>query len=411
MVFLYNISVRFIYFFIKIAAILNNSKAKFWIEGRKDVFKFLNAQNFENESIIWIHAASLGEFEQGRPLIERIKKESPQYKILLTFYSPSGYEIRKNYAYADYICYLPLDTASNAKRLLDIVNPKSVIFIKYEFWYHFLNEATKRKIPTIYIAALFWESMSYFQWYLSFFIPIFKKITHYYVQNEASKIALLNNVFNNQKSQISVVGDPRIDRVLQIAKEAKDFPLIEAFCNGKKTLIAGSTWEKDDLILKSLIGNRKDWCFIVASHDISEKRLQFIENQLDSSRVVRYSNLGTDGFQDKNILLIDNIGMLSSIYRYGKLAYIGGGFGSGIHNTLEPMAFGLPVIFGKKYQQFEEAKAMIEQNAAFSIENGNELISIFQKLENIEMYQAANSKIMNYMNQNKGATEKIQFIF
>lgn len=407
MILLYDISVKLIYLIIKIAALFNHSKAKLWIDGRKNTFMYLEAQDFENEHIIWFHAASLGEFEQGRPLIERIKKEYPNYKILLTFYSPSGFEIRKNYAHADFICYLPLDTAKNAKRFLDIVQPKSIIFIKYEFWFHYLNEATKRNIPTIYIAALFWESMSYFKWYLSFFIPVFQKISHYYVQNEASKIALQNNVFKSKAAPISVIGDPRIDRVLQIAKEALSFPLIEAFCNGKNTLIAGSTWEKDDNLLKVLIEKKQDWYFIIASHDISEKRLQFIENQLDKNREVRYSNLAKCDLQTKNILLIDNIGMLSSIYRYGKIAYIGGGFGSGIHNTLEPMAFGLPVIFGKKYQQFEEAKAMVEQSAAFSIENEIELISIFEQLENVEFYNEASQKITNYMNQNKGATEKI----
>lgn len=407
MILLYNIAVRLIYLFIKIATLFKKTKAMQWIDGRKNVFSYLHSQNFDNQDIIWIHAASLGEFEQGRPLIERLKKENPIIKILLTFYSPSGYEIRKNYPHADFICYLPLDTEKNAKQFLDIVKPKTIIFIKYEFWYHYLNEATDRKIPTIYIAALFWESMSYFKWYLRFFIPIFRKINHYYVQNEASKIALLKNVFNNKNAPISVVGDPRIDRVIQIANEAKSFPLIEAFCKDKNTLIAGSTWEKDELILKPLIEKKQDWCFIIASHDISEKRLQFIENQLNKSRVVRYSNLNDTDFKQKNVLLIDNIGMLSSIYRYGKIAYIGGGFGSGIHNTLEPMAFGIPVIFGKKYQKFEEAKAMVERNAAFSIQNFNELILCFEKLENIEFYQKATIEISNYMNLNKGATEKI----
>jgi 3-deoxy-D-manno-octulosonic-acid transferase len=407
MILLYDTFIFLLQGVIRLAAFFNHPKAQLWIEGRKNVFQFLSNHIAAHDNVIWIHAASLGEFEQGRPLIEKIKAEAPDKKIVLTFYSPSGYEIRKNYTFADVICYLPIDSVKNAQRFLNLTHPSCIIFIKYEFWFHYLNEATKRKIPTIYIAALFWDSMSYFRWYLQFFIPIFQNITHFYVQNEASKTALLKYVFKNNHAPITIAGDPRIDRVLQIAKEAKSFPLIEQFCNKRPTLIAGSTWEKDELLLKPLLHSQKQWCFIIAPHDIEEKRLQFIENQYNEKIVVRYSALLINPGLSGDILLIDNIGMLSSIYRYAKVVYIGGGFGQGIHNTLEPMAFGLPVIFGKKYQKFEEAKYMIAQNAAFSVLDSSQLTRIFKQLEKKDFYDQVQQKVIQYMQQNKGATDKI----
>lgn len=403
MILFYDLGVFFYTIFIKIAAIFN-PKAKLWVNGRKGVFEKIALQITDNEHIIWFHAASLGEFEQGRPLIEKIKKEQPQYKILLTFFSPSGYEIRKNYPHADIIAYLPIDTKANAARFLDLVKPKKIIFIKYEFWYHYLNEATLRGIPTIYIAALFDENLSYFKWYLSFFHPVFQRITHYYVQDISSKDVLLKKV---NVHRVTVAGDPRVDRVVAIAQEAKKYPLIDAFARNKTVLVAGSTWSKDELILKSLITKNQDWKYIIATHEIAENRLQSIENQYNRGEVVRFSQANDDNIKAAKILLIDNIGMLSSLYFYGKIAYIGGGFGAGIHNTLEPMAFGLPVIFGTKYKQFEEARTMVERGGAFSVRNEKELNDTFDLLSQKEHYEKANQTIVSYILDNQGATSLI----
>ena len=354
-----------------------------------------------------MHCASLGEFEQGRPLIEKIKKEQPQYKILLTFFSPSGYEIRKNYPHADIIAYLPIDTKANAQRFLDLVKPQKIVFIKYEFWYHYLNEATLRSIPTIYIAALFHENSSYFKWYLNFYQPVFQRITHFFVQDILSKDILLNKGIN----RVTVVGDPRVDRVVTIAKEAKKYALIDAFAKNQNILIAGSTWAKDELILKSLIEKKQDWKYIIAPHEIVENRLQSIENQYNRGEILRFSQANDRNIQSAKILLIDNIGMLSSLYYYGKIAYIGGGFGAGIHNTLEPMSFGLPVIFGEKYQKFEEARTMISLGAAFSVRNEKELEKSFASLSDKEYYEKAKQTILSYMADNQGATQKIYELF
>jgi 3-deoxy-D-manno-octulosonic-acid transferase len=413
MLFFYNLGIFFYTIFIKMAAFFY-PKAKLWVEGRKDVFEKIALQIADNEEIIWFHAASLGEFEQGRPLIEKIKQEQPQYKILLTFFSPSGYEIRKNYPHADIIAYLPIDTKANAQRFLDLVKPKKIIFIKYEFWYHYLNEATLRGIPTIYIAALFYQNSSYFKWYLSFYIPVFQRITHFFVQDILSKDALLHNVGRVQNPQnpdninyVSVVGDPRVDRVVAIAKEAKKYALIDAFANKENVLIAGSTWAKDELILKSFLTRYQDWKIIIAPHEIAEIRLQSIENQYNRGEVLRFSQANEVNVQMAKILLIDNIGMLSSLYFYGKIAYIGGGFGAGIHNTLEPMAFGLPVIFGKKYQKFEEARTMVALGGAFSVRDEKELNDTFDLLLQKEHYEKANQIVLSYMLDNQGATQKI----
>ncbi len=403
MILFYDLGVFFYTIFIKIAALFN-PKAELWVNGRKGVFEKIAFQIADNEQIIWFHAASLGEFEQGRPLIEKIKKEQPQYKILLTFFSPSGYEIRKNYPHADIIAYLPIDTKANATRFLDLVKPKKIIFIKYEFWYHYLNEATLRGIPTIYIAALFHENLSYFKWYLSFFHPVFQQITHYYVQDISSKDVLLNKV---NVHRVTVAGDPRVDRVVAIAQEAKKHPLIDAFAKNKNVLVAGSTWSKDELILKSLITKKQDWKYIIATHEIAENRLQSIENQYNRGEVLRFSQANLDNIKAAKILLIDNIGMLSSLYFYGKIAYIGGGFGAGIHNTLEPMAFGLPVIFGTKYKQFEEARTMVERGGAFSVRNEKELNDTFDLLSQKEYYEKANQTIVSYILDNQGATSLI----
>lgn len=406
MIFLYNICLKLFVATVRIAAKTGHSKAKNWVEGRENIFELLKNKIHEKDKIIWFHAASLGEFEQGRPLIEKVKANYPDYKILLTFYSPSGYVIRKNYPNADIVTYLPADSRWNAVKFLDLVKPSLIVFIKYEFWYHFLHEATLRKIHTIYIAALFRPEMIYFSRLFTLFRSVFTKITHFFVQNTSSRDTIISKVADLNPTRITVAGDPRIDRVLDIAKSAIEFPIVEQFCYGKKILVAGSTWKKDVEILKRF-QNFPDWKLIIAPHELNETHYLQIENQWENERCLRYSNATAENTAAASVLIIDNIGMLSSLYRYARIAYIGGGFGAGIHNTLEPMAFGIPVIFGPKYRQFEESYQMVEAEGAFSVRNSDEFILKFNMLSNIDFYNKASETIKKYMADNRGATNKI----
>ena len=406
MKFLYHIIMYVLEIGLKTIAFFSSGKIRLGVEGRKKTFQILEEKRDTSKKLIWFHAASLGEFEQGRPLIEKMKSQYPDYQLLLTFFSPSGYEIRKNYPHADIITYLPIDTKRNAERFLEATKPDMIFFIKYEFWYYFLKTATDKKIPTYYIAALFRPQQFFFAWYGKFMQPILQKISHYFVQNETSKKQLESIGIQ----QISVVGDPRIDRVVELAAEAKKFPIVEDFCQGKNVMVVGSSWAQDEAILLPFMAKNTDWRFIIAPHEIDEKHLQNIENQ-SLVKIICYSRYEKNS--DANLLLIDNIGMLNSLYGYGKIAYIGGGFGSGIHNTLEPMAYGLPVIFGPKYQKFEEANAMISATpqGAFSIKNTEDLAAVFAFLKEEKNYIAASKTVFEYMEKNKGATRKIVKMF
>jgi 3-deoxy-D-manno-octulosonic-acid transferase len=398
----YHIIMYIIEFALKTIAFFSKGKIHLGVEGRKNTLKIIKEQRDFSKNLIWFHAASLGEFEQGRPLLEKMKAQYPDYLILLTFFSPSGYEIRKNYAHADIIVYLPIDTKRNATSFLEAVKPSMIFFIKYEFWYYFLKTATDKKIPTYYIAAIFRPDQFFFKWYGKFMQPILQKINHYFVQNEASQKQLETiKIF-----QVSAVGDTRVDRVLTLAAEAQKFPIIEDFCQQKNTMIIGSSWQKDEAILLAFINENPDWKFVIAPHEINENHLQDIENQ-SIAKIIRYSRY--DKNDNANILLIDNIGMLGALYRYGKIAYIGGGFGTGIHNTLEPMAYNLPVIFGPNYGKFEEANAMISTSpqGAFCIKNKEDLNLVFAFLKEKKNYNAAAQTVAAYMNKNKGATDNI----
>ena len=417
---MYDLGIFFYKTAIQIAAHFN-PKARQWLDGRKDIFstieKSLNAKNKDAQTkTIWLHVASLGEFEQGRPIIEELKKETPQYKIILTFFSPSGYKIRKDYPLADHVFYLPLDTRKNAQIFLDLVQPDMAIFVKYEFWFHYLNELKNRHIPTLLVSGIFREKQ-FAKGRL--FTPIFKEMlgcfTHFFVQNTPSVILLKNAHFHNA----TLAGDTRIDRVKAIAHEAKTFPIIEDFIGSKPTFIGGSTWQPDeDFIVKMLENDDlKDWKIILAPHDTSSKNIERIEKSLNFPSI-RYSKLqNTEGVTSQisnlksKILIVDNIGMLSSLYRYGKVAYIGGGFGSGIHNTLEPVAHGLPVIFGPKYQKFAEAVQLLETGGAFCVKNSEDLRKIMSLLSDENEYKKAQFAAQNYVEKNVGATDKImQFI-
>lgn len=400
---LYNLGISLYYFGIWIASFFNK-KAKLWIEGRKDIFTKIKSQITDNQSIIWFHCASLGEFEQGRPLIEKIKKDLPDHKILLTFFSPSGFEIRKDYELADYIFYLPIDTKKNAIKFLKLVQPKMAFFVKYEFWFNFLQQLNQQNIPTYLVSSIFRKDQIFFKSYGSFFKKMLFFFDHIFVQNEKSKSILLENGV----SHISVAGDTRVDRVLEIQKNKKSFDKIVTFKGTAEILIGGSTWPPDEDIFIEWIQSQKDfrWKFIIAPHDISESHIMEIEKKLKVN-TIRFSNANALNSAGAKVMIIDNIGMLSSLYQYGKVAMIGGGFGNGIHNTLEPIAFGLPVIFGKKYQKFEEANRLVITGGGFSISNYLEFEEVIKNLEENNFYNNASTKAKNYILDNQGATEKI----
>lgn len=385
-----------------------NPKARLWLEGRRGLFAKLRAifEPLPPRSVIWIHAASLGEFEQGRPLIEAIKQQRPNQKILLTFFSPSGYEIRKNYPLADYVFYLPLDTPSRASQFINITQPSAAIFIKYEFWNEYTRILKARNIPLLSISALFRPSQVFFRGYGGWYRQILERFDHIFVQNEASlKLLKANGI-----TRTSIAGDTRVDRVWDIQNRVKVFPIINAFKTHKPILIAGSTWQADEAILAKYCATHYPLSFkiIIAPHDIQEAHIQEIINALPNSlSVVRYSNAKGLNPSAADILIIDNIGMLSSLYSYGKWAYIGGAFGKGLHNTLEPIAFGLPVIFGAKYQKFEEARWLVAHQGGFSINDANEFEQIIQRLQENDFYKNASAQAKRYIQDNRGATQQI----
>jgi 3-deoxy-D-manno-octulosonic-acid transferase len=397
-----------------------------WLDGRKDIFNTIENKitdiNLKNASPLpmlsgcaisikrfWIHVASLGEFEQGKPIIEAIKNDNPQHQIILTFFSPSGFEIRKNYPLADGIFYLPLDTAHNATRFLDIVQPDIAIFVKYEFWYHYLHALKKRGIPTLLVSGIFREKQ--FAWwspYSYFFKKMLSYFTHFLVQNTPSVLLLKKHGFEN----VTQAGDTRIDRVQHIPIEGKRFDLIEKFVENTPVLVCGSTWEADENVILPLMNdsNFQDWAYIFAPHDIAKNNIDRLVKSLPQQAVL-YSDLEKSGLISVDIfpkiLIIDNVGMLSALYRYGRIAYIGGGFGSGIHNILEPIAFDLPVIFGTKYSKFEEANRLIETDGAFSVANYNQFRACMLSLQNSLNYDNAAAAARAYIIDNQGATDKI----
>jgi 3-deoxy-D-manno-octulosonic-acid transferase len=398
---IYDIGVYCYAMAIYLSSLLNN-KAKKWIAGRKNIFAFIEKQLKNDETRMWVHCASLGEFEQGRPVIEQLKRDYPQVKIILTFFSPSGYEVRKNYAGADYIFYLPLDTKQNAYRFLQLIQPWLVIFVKYEFWYHYLDELHQRKIPSILISASFREKQSFFRWYGKFF-QLLNYYDHLFVQNNHSR-ELINKagIFN-----VTVSGDTRFDRVVFAATNAPHFPLIENFLYGKKALIAGSTWPEDEKIIAAYYHqSQPPFPLIIAPHEIDDKHIEDIE-QLFERNTIRYSQLMPAQVISKRVLIIDNIGMLASLYQYGVVAWIGGGFNTGIHNILEAAVFGLPVAFGPKYHKFYEALTLMKLGGAFCINNLKGFSLLMEKIAD-ENYRLTVSKIVkDFVYQNVGATDVI----
>lgn len=399
MLFLYQLTVRFYHFGIWLASFFNQ-KARFWIDGR-------NTQNpvTLNESI-WFHFASLGEFEQGRPVLEKLKAENPAVKTVVTFFSPSGYEIRKKTLLADYVYYLPLDTRHNARKFLNAINPKIAVFTKYEYWYFFMDELYQREIPLFVISAIFRPQQIFFRSYGGFYRNMLLLVQHFFVQDKVSKDLLAS--INIDKVTIS--GDTRFDRVWENAQHIKPLPAIAAFKGKSKVFIAGSTWPPDENLVVQLVSIYPDWKFIIAPHEIGGESISNLFKKLPAEKTIFYSEINPDLtiLQEKQVLVIDNIGLLSKLYQYGNIAYIGGGFGTGIHNTLEAAAFGLPVIFGPVYQKFKEAVDLIGLNAGFSIVNEASLESIvFKLISDQDFYQQASAQAKNYTQQNTGATDKI----
>ncbi len=402
MKFIYSTSIFLYSLLVKLASFFNK-KAKLRHKGTRNTFKTI--QNFKAKKTIWMHCASLGEFEQGRPIIELIKKTKPEYKIALSFYSPSGYEIRKNYENADIVFYLPDDNKKNARKLIKILNPEITFFIKYEFWYWYLNELRNKSIPSYLISGIFRNEQVFFKFYGSFYRKILHNFSHLFVQNKTSKELLKSINIKN----VSVVGDTRFDRVIEISENSKKFPLIDKFTKNKLVFIAGSTWKPDEEIIFDFINKNenKNIKFIIAPHEIKNENINRINN-LSDKKTLRLSLADSNNIEEVKILIIDNIGMLSSLYSYGNIAYIGGGFGAGIHNTLEAAVFGIPVIFGKKYHKFDEAKALLNRKAAFSISNKKDFNSILKNLisnENFRNETGDNAK--TYIKENANISKKI----
>ena len=406
MFFIYTLFVRLYSWAIVIASVLN-SKAEQWITGRhgglSNIKKAIDSQKTSAEKMIWVHCASLGEFEQGRPLIEKLKKQHPENKIVLTFFSPSGYEVRKNYSGADFIFYLPIDTPSNAKKFISLINPKAVFFIKYEFWFNYLNELKNNNIPTYLVSGIFRKKQYFFKWYGAWGRKQLSCFTHFFVQNTESQHLLESIGYKNA----TIAGDTRFDRVFEICNNVKSIPYIENFRNNKQLIIAGSTWLKDEELLSTLDFIALNLKLIIAPHEVNETHIKSIESIFNKLICMRYSMASEKNINTADILIIDSIGILSSLYQYGEIAYIGGGFGKGIHNILEASTFGLPVLFGPNYHKFSEALDLIKLNGAMCVNNKDELKKQVTTLTQKDIYKNASSASKNYILSNIGATEKI----
>jgi len=400
---LYNLGILLYYLLVKIVSI-RNVKARKWIAGRKDIFKRLRKTITPGDRILWFHVSSLGEFEQGRPVIEAIRKLQPEYKILLTFFSPSGYELRKDYKYADYIFYLPLDTKKNARQFIDIVRPEKVFFIKYEFWYNFLTQLREEAIPTYIFSALFRPSQIFFKPWGKWYLKALTTYEHIFVQNQESYNILHQYGFKN----VSICGDTRLDRVGEIADAAPKLEKLEIFCGGQKAIIAGSTWKEDEgLFIPYLNKCQSGQKFVIAPHEVTPQSLERICSVLEKPYVL-YSTASHDELLNADVLIVDGYGYLVSVYRYGMLAYVGGGFTSGIHSILEPAVFGLPVIFGPDYQKFQEAHDMLSLGAASCVYNYEEFENqIDSYLSNPEKLLSASALARGYVNKNRGASKEI----
>ncbi|MBO7129179.1 MAG: 3-deoxy-D-manno-octulosonic acid transferase [Prevotella sp.] len=424
---MYNLIIYLYLFGVAVYSCFNEKVRKMW-RGERAAFRVLKEKVDPQAKYVWFHAASLGEFEQGRPLMERLRKDHPEYKILLTFFSPSGYEVRKNYEGADIICYLPLDTPINAIRFLRLIRPVMAFFIKYEFWYNYLHILKHRNVPVYSVSSIFRPGQVFFKWYGRQYGRVLNCFTHFFVQNEISKELLAKIGLTN----VSVVGDTRFDRVLQIKEAAKQLPIVEAFIeeSGKrkeegeyskpKVFVAGSSWPPDEEIFIKYFNEHRDWKLIIAPHVIGEDHLKQIEKLLEGRKVIRYTGISgepgktglSESLGDSEVLIIDCFGLLSSIYHYGDVAYVGGGFGVGIHNLLEAAVWDVPVFFGPNNQKFHEAQGL-KQSGGFEISNYEDFARQMDRLASDGNYlREQGQNAGKFVQGLAGATDKVMtFVF
>ncbi len=421
---MYNLVIYLYLCGVAIASIFNEKVRKMW-RGEREALKILRQKVDPNARYAWFHAASLGEFEQGRPIMERLRKEHPEYKILLTFFSPSGYEVRKNYEGADIVCYLPLDTITNARRFLRTIRPEVAFFIKYEFWYNYLHILKHRGVPVYSVSSIFRPGQIFFRWYGRQYGRVLKCFTHFFVQNQISKDLLSTININN----VSITGDTRFDRVMSIKSQAKQLPIVEVFVGGtecppasitqhpspSKVFVAGSSWPLDEDIFIKYFDEHPEWKLIIAPHVIGEDHLKQILG-MTKRKVVRYTQVDTNSqlttlnsqLSNADILIIDCFGLLSSIYRYGDVAYIGGGFGVGIHNTLEAAVWDMPVVFGPNNKKFQEAQDLKACGGGFEITNYEEFEQLMERFASDEAFlKESGSNAGHFVKDQAGATEKV----
>lgn len=402
MLFFYNLFTHLASYFLKVIGLFN-PKIKLFVDGRKNVFQKLEESITSTDKSIWIHCASLGEFEQGLPIIEQLKKKYLNHKIVVSFFSPSGYEVKKNSPVADVIVYLPLDTKVNAKRFLNSIHPDIAIFVKYEFWPNYLAELKQSNIQTILVSGIFREDQAFFKPYGKWMQDSLLTFDHFFVQNEASKILLNNIQFNN----VTIAGDTRFDRVSEILERDNSLVFIEAFNQNKTTIVYGSSWGDDETIYLDYLNSSKNIKHIIAPHDIKLHKIEQLRNSITKS-VLLYSEKDGKNIAEYDVLIVDTIGLLTKIYSYADIAYVGGAFKTGLHNTLEPAVFGIPVIIGPKYQKFQEAVDLVDRKGIFTISNKETYTTVINKLVNSDKQRLATGKInSDYIYQQSGATTKI----
>ena len=413
---MYSLGIYLYALLVRLVAALGHRKARAMVRGQHDTWRILREKIDPTARYVWFHAASLGEFEQGLPLIERLRREQPSRKILLTFFSPSGYEVRKDYKGADVVCYLPFDSPTAARRFIKWARPEMAFFIKYEFWRNYIDVLSKKSIPVYSVSSIFRPGQIFFRWYGRKYARCLRRITHFFVQNERS-VELLRTI--GVQDNVTIVGDTRFDRVIDIRNNARPLPLVDQFTRAKEdsnaapfVLVAGSSWQPDEDILLDYVNRHPDLRLVIAPHVVNDAHIQEIEQKL-TTPALRYSQATLENVDDYRVLIIDGYGLLSSIYRYATVAYVGGGFGVGIHNVPEAAVYGIPVIIGPNHQRFAEAMALIANGGCKSIENAEDFSVIMDDfLENPAHITQAGSAAGDYIHQNAGATPVIyQHVF
>jgi 3-deoxy-D-manno-octulosonic-acid transferase len=400
---MYNLIIYLYQLGVIVLSLFDEKVRKMW-RGEREAIRVLREKVDPAAQYVWFHAASLGEFEQGRPLMEQLRRDHPEYKILLTFFSPSGYEVRKNYEGADIICYLPLDTITNARRFLRTIRPVMAFFIKYEFWYNYLHILRHRGVPVYSVSSIFRPGQIFFRWYGRQYAHVLKCFSHFYVQNEVSRELLAKIGIKD----VTIVGDTRFDRVLQIKEAAKQLPVVEQFKGNSKCFIAGSSWQPDEEIFIPWLNEHKDWKVVIAPHVIGEDHLQQIEKMLEGRKVVRYTEATEENAKGAEVLIVNCFGLLSSIYHYADVTYVGGGFGVGIHNTLEAAVWDVPVFFGPNNQRFQEAQGLKNCGGGLEIANADDFLRYMKGFEeHPELMKELGEKAGQYVASLAGATQKV----